>query len=48
MTTSIQIKDLKFSYKPQKNKSAPLVLSIDELEILNGEKVFLYGAFGLR
>lgn len=46
MTTSILVKDLRFSYKPQKNTPAPLVLSIDELEILAGEKVFLYGPSG--
>lgn len=46
MTTSILIKDLKFSYKPYKNKSAPLVLAIDELEIKASEKVFLYGPSG--
>lgn len=46
MTTSILIKDLKFSYKPHKNKSAPLVLAIDELEIKASEKVFLYGPSG--
>ncbi len=44
-TKAISVKDLKFSYN-QKNKNAPLVLSIDELEILTGEKVFLYGPSG--
>jgi putative ABC transport system ATP-binding protein len=42
---SILVKDLKFSYT-QKDKNAPLVLSIDELEIAQGEKVFLYGPSG--
>lgn len=46
MTTSIQIKDLKYSYKTQKNTVSPLVLSIDELEIKSSEKVFLYGPSG--
>ena len=40
-TTSILLKDLKFSYQSSTKKPAPLVLSIDELEILDGEKVFL-------
>jgi putative ABC transport system ATP-binding protein len=42
---SIRVKDLKFAYN-QKNKKAPLVLSINELEIDAGEKVFLYGPSG--
>ncbi|RPJ77847.1 MAG: ABC transporter ATP-binding protein [Alphaproteobacteria bacterium] len=46
MTTSIRIKDLKFSYQSQKNNLSPLVLSIDELEIKTSEKVFLYGPSG--
>lgn len=47
MTISIKVKDLKFSYQsPKKNKTAPLILSIDELEIDSGEKVFLYGPSG--
>lgn len=43
MTTAktISIKNLKFSYN-----QAPLVLSIDNLEIAAGEKVFLYGPSG--
>lgn len=45
-TTSILLKDLKFSYPSSTKKPAPLVLSIDELEILDGEKVFLYGPSG--
>ncbi|MFA6235823.1 MAG: ABC transporter ATP-binding protein [Bacteriovorax sp.] len=45
-TPSILIKDLKFAYKPQHKKPAPLVLSIDELEIKSSEKVFLYGPSG--
>lgn len=46
MTLSIQIKDLKFSY-PQKNKqTSELVLSIGELLINAGDKVFLYGPSG--
>ncbi|MGZ3809801.1 MAG: ABC transporter ATP-binding protein [Bacteriovorax sp.] len=44
-TKSIRLKDLKFSYN-QKNKQAPLVLNIDELEINQGEKVFLFGPSG--
>jgi putative ABC transport system ATP-binding protein len=46
MTTSILIKDLKFSYKSQKGQTAPLVLSIEQLEVTEGEKVFLYGPSG--
>lgn len=45
MTSSINIRDLKFSYG-HKLDSSPLVLSIDELEIKSGEKVFLYGPSG--
>ncbi|MGZ3789618.1 MAG: ABC transporter ATP-binding protein [Bacteriovorax sp.] len=45
-TPSILVKNLKFSYKPIQKKSTPLVLNIDELEILSGEKVFLYGPSG--
>lgn len=43
---SILLKNLKFSYKQLKDKPAPLVLNIDTLEILSGEKVFLYGPSG--
>jgi putative ABC transport system ATP-binding protein len=45
MTNSIQVKDLRFSYD-HKNSKAPLVLSIDELQVAEGEKVFLYGPSG--
>jgi putative ABC transport system ATP-binding protein len=45
-TSSIHLKKLKFSYKSTENKPAPLVLNIDDLEILSGEKVFLYGPSG--
>ena len=45
-TPSILLKDLKFSYKAHHNRPSPLVLNIDELEILSGEKVFLYGPSG--
>jgi putative ABC transport system ATP-binding protein len=46
MTSSILIKDLKFAYPSKKNESSPDILSIDRLEILSGEKVFLYGPSG--
>jgi putative ABC transport system ATP-binding protein len=42
---AVYLKDLKFSYD-QNNKTSPLVLSIDELGIAKGEKVFLYGPSG--
>ena len=45
-TKSIFIKDLKFSYGKNSSNKAPLVLNIEELEILNGEKVFIYGPSG--
>ena len=45
-TSSILLKNLKFSYEPKHNKPAPLVLNINELDILSGEKVFLYGPSG--
>ena len=45
-TSSIRLKSLKFSYDVKANKPPPLVLNIDELEILAGEKVFLYGPSG--
>jgi putative ABC transport system ATP-binding protein len=45
-TPSILLKDLKFSYPKEQNKIAPLVLNIDKLEILSGEKIFLYGPSG--
>ena len=41
MKASILVKDLRFSYN-----STPLVLSIDDLEIQTGEKVFMYGPSG--
>ena len=43
---SIHLKDLKFSYSPKKNALSPLVLNISELDIISGEKVFLYGPSG--
>lgn len=46
MTLSIQLKDLKFSYQKNSKLSSPTVLSIDELMINAGEKVFLYGPSG--
>ena len=45
-TKSIFIKDLKFSYGKNSSNKTPLVLNIEELEILNGEKVFIYGPSG--
>lgn len=45
-TATIRLKDLKFSYPSKNVTSCPLVLNIDELEILSGEKVFLYGPSG--
>jgi putative ABC transport system ATP-binding protein len=42
---AVYLQNLKFSYN-QKNKSAPLVLKIDELSIFRGEKVFLFGPSG--
>ena len=45
-TKSIFIKDLKFSYGKTSSNKAPLVLNIETLEILNGEKVFIYGPSG--
>lgn len=45
-TSAIHLKNLKFSYRSKKNLPAPLVLNIDELKILSGEKVFLYGPSG--
>ena len=45
-TPSILLKNLTFSYKPHLNIPSPLVLNIDKLEILSGEKVFLYGPSG--
>lgn len=46
MTPSIHLKDLKFSYQQHIKQTSPLVLSIDELLINAGEKVFLYGPSG--
>jgi len=45
-TSSIRIKSLKFSYEAKADRPGPLVLNIDELEILAAEKVFLYGPSG--
>jgi putative ABC transport system ATP-binding protein len=45
-TKSIFIKDLKFSYEKNSSNKTPLVLNIEELEILSGEKVFIYGPSG--
>lgn len=45
-TSSILIKDLKFSYAPKNSSQNPMVLNIDLLEIKAGEKVFLYGPSG--
>lgn len=41
---SISLRNLKFSYG--KKNDNPLVLNIDELDIQEGEKVFLYGPSG--
>lgn len=41
MIASIHIQNLRFAYK-----ATPLVLSIDDFEVLSGEKVFLYGPSG--
>lgn len=46
ITKSIFIKDLKFSYGKTSSNKAPPVLNIETLEILNGEKVFIYGPSG--
>lgn len=43
---AVYLKDLKFSYHQKKDQHVPLVLSIDELAIETGEKVFLYGPSG--
>lgn len=45
-SSSIYIKDLRFSYSNQSNINTPLVLNIDTLEILSGEKIFLFGPSG--
>mgnify|MGYP000311248430 FL=1 len=42
----IWLKDLQFAYPQQSKQISPLVLNISELEILQGEKVFLYGPSG--
>lgn len=43
---AIYLKNLKFSYKSTSKNATPVILNIEELEILAGEKVFLYGPSG--
>jgi putative ABC transport system ATP-binding protein len=42
MTKAISLKNCRFSY----HSNSPLVISIDQLEIDSGEKIFLYGPSG--